>query len=283
MTRPHTDPAASMTLLREVLDRPLDPGYAAAARRRDTARPLPWWRRMTVLLLAAVLGLGTVWAARELRVPTPGASAARVLLVEQIEDGTSRAERTAARNEEVVGRIHALEAQSLTGASSAYLDHVRMLGVNAGSVRVAGPGIVITLDDSRDAQEGEPGAELGLVQDLDLQILVNALWGAGAEAIAINGHRLTSVSAIRSAGRAILVDLAPLARPYVVEAVGPAQDLQARLARATGGEHLATLSDVFGISVSMSSADELELPGSSLRTLRYAEPLAELPSVEGEL
>ena len=36
--------------------------------------------------------------------------------------------------------------------------------------------------------------------------LVNGLWQAGAEAISINGQRLTSTSAIRFAGQAILVD-----------------------------------------------------------------------------
>lgn len=263
-----------MTLLREVLERPLDPGYAAAAQRRaDGARSLPWWTRTVVLILAAALGLGTVWAARELRAPTPGATAARTLLVDQIEDGTRRAERAAARNDEVVGEIEALQEQSLTGPDSTFLDRVRTLGVTAGSVRVAGPGVVISLDDSRDAREGVPGSELGLVQDLDLQVLVNALWGAGAEAIAINGHRLSTLSAIRSAGRAIIVDLAPLTRPYVVEAIGPPQELQARLARSTGGEHLATLGDVFGIAVTVETADSLTLSGSTVRTLRYAEPV----------
>lgn len=273
-----------MTLLREALERPLDPGYAAAAQRRASgAPPLAWWSRTLILLIAVALGLTTVWAARELRSPTPGATAARVLLVEQLEDGTRRAEQSSTRNADVVAEIEALQEESLTGPDSAYLDHVRQLAVTAGSARVVGPGVVITLDDSRDAREGAPDSELGLVQDLDLQVLVNSLWGSGAEAIAINGHRLSTLSAIRSAGRAILVDLAPLTRPYTVEAVGMPQDLQAHLARSTGGDHLATLSDVFGISVTIETADELLLTGSTVRTLRYAEPLLPHESEGDEL
>src|SRR5690606_12738671 len=105
------------------------------------------------------------------------------------------------------------------------------------------------LDDSREALDGLPGSEEGFVQDLDLQVVATALWSAGAEAVAINGHRLTTLSAIRSAGRAILVDLAPLARPYTIEAVGDPQGLQAGLARTTGGAHLAGLRSTFGIAV----------------------------------
>ena len=47
-----------------------------------------------------------------------------------------------------------------------------------------------------------PGeSEQEIVLDTDLQRLVNGLWAAGAEAIAINGHRLTNLTAIRHGGR----------------------------------------------------------------------------------
>src|SRR5699024_7154242 len=153
------------------------------------------------------------------------------------------------------------------------LAEVRRLGAAAGSTRVVGEGLVITLDDSRDAQAGLPDAEMGRVQDLDLQVLANSLWSSGAEAIAINGHRLSSLSAIRSAGQAVLVDLAPLQRPYEVTAIGDAEEMQSELARSSGGAHLTTLEESFSISVTMSTEEELELPGGPSRTLRYAEVL----------
>ncbi|WP_454085707.1 DUF881 domain-containing protein [Georgenia sp. Marseille-Q6866] len=268
-------PDQSMTLLREVVERPLDPGYAAAAQRRadGTAPQLPWWRKGVVLVVAAALGLGAVWAARELRAPADGAGDARALLLAQVEDGATRGEQLRADNAALVEDIERLQEESLRGSDPEFLERVQLLTLNAGSARVRGPGLRITLDDSRDAQAGEPGADLGRVQDLDLQVLANALWSAGAEAVAINGHRLSGLSAIRSAGPAILVDLAPLARPYVVEAVGNPGDMSARLTRSTGGTHLGTLRDSFGISVSIEEADELVLPGTTARTLRHAEPL----------
>ena len=50
---------------------------------------------------------------------------------------------------------------------------------------------------------------------------MNGLWSVGAEAIAVNGQRLTAQSAIRSAAGAILVNYRPLKPPYRVEAIGP--------------------------------------------------------------
>ena len=46
----------------------------------------------------------------------------------------------------------------------------------------------------------------------DLQIVVNGLWASGAEAVSVNGQRLTSKAAIRFAGQAILVNYRPLTR-----------------------------------------------------------------------
>lgn len=273
MTLQDQRPDRSMTLLREVVERPLDPGYAAAAERRRAGRGpnMPWWRRALVLLIAAALGLGTVWAARELRVPGEGASEARGLLLSEIESGVAEGERLRSTNTELVERIETVQAQSLEGPDADYLDYIRLLSHNAGGARVSGPGLQITLDDSREAQAGEPESDMGRVQDLDLQVLTNGLWLAGAEAVAINGQRLSTVSAIRSAGPAIFVDLSPLSRPYVVEAIGDPEQMQARMTRSTAGSHLGTLRDTFGISVDVVTEDELELPGSTARTLRHAQ------------
>ena len=66
-------------------------------------------------------------------------------------------------------------------------------------------------------------ASQGRVIAKDLQYVTNALWESGAEAISINGKRLTSTSSIRFAGSAIIVDYRPLTRPYVITALGDPQ------------------------------------------------------------
>jgi uncharacterized protein YlxW (UPF0749 family) len=108
------------------------------------------------------------------------------------------------------------------------------------------------------------------VVDRDLQLVVNGLWAAGAEAISINGRRLTSLTAIRSAGEAILVDYRPLRPPYVVSAIGDPRRLEARFADGPGGEYLRLLADNFGVRVKTDSRSDLRLPAASGVTLRNA-------------
>ena len=97
------------------------------------------------------------------------------------------------------------------------------------------------------------------VQDYDIQLVVNALWSAGAQAISVNEHRLTSTSAIRSAGEPILVDLVGQSHPYRIEAVGDPDTLPAYFARSLGQEHLILLGSRYGITSSVSQDDDLEL------------------------
>ena len=81
---------------------------------------------------------------------------------------------------------------------------------------MTGPGLVVRLDDAAgdgDGADVDPRTDVddsGRVTDRDLQTVVNEVWAAGAEAVAVNGQRLTALSAIRSAGDAILVDFRPL-------------------------------------------------------------------------
>ena len=86
----------------------------------------------------------------------------------------------------------------------------------------------------------------------DLQIIVNGLWGAGAEAIAINGQRLSSTAAIRFAGQAIIVDFRPLARPYVITALGDPQGMQQIFEPSFAGVYLDQLTQEFQIRSSLS-------------------------------
>ena len=104
------------------------------------------------------------------------------------------------------------------------------MAVESGVVPVAGRGLRIELTDAPtdDPDTQDPTLR---VQDVDLQVVVNGLWAAGAEAIAVNGHRLTSMTAIRSAGDAVLVDLVPLSSPYKVDAIGDPVAMQPALAR----------------------------------------------------
>ena len=260
-------PDASMTLLREVMERPLDPGYEeAAARRRSGSPPDAPSRRvvrsLAVLVLAMAIGLGGVWAARELREPLPGQSA-RGVLIEQIRERTADGTELAGGNAELRSEIQGLQEQAFGDAAADAIAEAQQLGVWAGTTAVTGPGIVITLEDSARAQAGEDGAEDERVKDYDLQVVVNALWASGAESIAINGIRLTAATAIRSAGQTVLVDLQPLVSPYTIEVIGNPDGLRGEFARTTASSLLSLLSSRYGITSQLTTADELALPAGA--------------------
>lgn len=270
----HAAPAldASMSLLNEVVLRPVDPSYdEAAARGPRGGGPVRRAGRSTGhLLLGVVLGLVTTAAIVTLRTPQPDAVSGRELLDEQITERTELAEALQSSNRSISEEIAALQAEALSSADPAMVEALRQAEVASGAVAVSGPGLVVELDDPEgaDDRDADPGSR---VQDVDLQIVTNALWASGAEAVAINGQRLTALSAIRNAGSAVLVDLAPIVAPYRVEAVGDARAIQTGFARSAAAGHLALLSGTYGITSSVRAADELTLPDASTTTLRYAE------------
>jgi uncharacterized protein YlxW (UPF0749 family) len=164
------------------------------------------------------------------------------------------------------------------------------LAFAAAQTPVEGPGLRVTLRDAAPADDndgigGDPrgagAADEGRVLDRDLQSVVNSLWAAGAEAVAINGERLSALSAIRGAGDAVLVDFKPLIPPYQVTAIGDGARMQAGFAANGGGEYVQQLRDILGIDVSMAAVDELELPAVGQPSMIWADPLAPTGSPDG--
>ncbi|HYL41701.1 MAG TPA: DUF881 domain-containing protein [Candidatus Binatus sp.] len=117
-------------------------------------------------------------------------------------------------------QIGQLEAQ---GAGSDALvrqlnDDLQQARIAAGLVALDGPGIVFRLEDS-----GAPGAGTdSLVTARDVRSVVEELWLAGAEAVAVNGERVTVSTAFLDIGGSVLANSAYLAPPYTVAAIGPA-------------------------------------------------------------
>lgn len=273
---PAREPDASMTLLNEVYRTPVDPAYAlASAQRVRTGERPSLLRRVAVLVVAALLGLGVTAATLALRQPEGSVVATRDLLEERITDGGDRVTALQEHVEELSAEVDELRSDVLGSSEDPLRDELAAGAVEGGMVAVTGRGLRVELSDAPNATTETPDLR---VQDIDLQVLVNGLWAAGAEAVAVNGQRVTGTTAIRSAGDAVLVDLVPLTGPYRVEAVGDPVGMQTELARTTAGQHLATLRSSYGIGVEISSQRELELPGTGQVTLRSAEvPEDQLP------
>ena len=266
---------ASMLLLTTLMENSLDEGYVrAAARREASGSP----RSRPGVLLAAgllVVGLLLATAAAQARSRSDATAAARDALTAEIRDreaANARLERELRR-----GRAAALAdrraALRLTAQGAALSQELARLEAVTGAAPVRGPGMVVRLSDARpvegaDADPRTGDADDGRVTDRDLQTVVNEVWAAGAEAIAVNGQRLTSLSAIRAAGDAVLVDFRPLVPPYVVSAIGPPA-MRTEFVAGFGGSYLQVLRD-YGIDYAVEDRRRLRLPASNGLSLRQA-------------
>lgn len=273
----------SMSLLQQLMDRPLDPSYAAAADRREAAglRRSTSTRGPVVIVSALLVGFLLVAAALALRPSGTTASRDKQQLIEQIQSRQARGDELAAQVSGLSSEIQGAQAAALASQASQLSAELDRLEVLTGEVAVAGPGLVLTVDDAPDARAnsaaGDPrdanGFPKGRVTSFDLQILCNGLWQAGAEAISINGQRLTARSAIRFAGDAILVDYRPLSPPYAVTAVGDGRDLQTRFASTSSGPYLKSLGDNYAIPSTITTQAQVVVPRSSSVALAYAQPV----------
>ncbi len=273
---PDADPAASMALLQEVLDRPVDPGYRTATANRVEAGMRGPTSALSPLLLATVILLGFALsvAALSLRAPDPQDADERSELAERVEAAGKAGDDYAAQIDGLRTEIAELQGQVSTGAGPTDLGAtIEEVGVLAGAVAVQGPGLTLVLDDAA-RNDLEPITEPGFASDRvlagDLQTLVNGLWSHGAEAISINGHRLTSISSIRFAGEAIIVDFRGVSPPYEIAVIGDPDRLEDEVDEGDTGQYFDGLSTDYGIVMEWTRGDEIEAPAAERLTTRVA-------------
>ena len=160
-----------------------------------------------------------------------------------------------------------------SAASDRQLSEARFL---AGLTPVQGPGVVVTLNDSKKALAGRlpPGlTPPNLIHDTDINQVVNELKAAGVEAIAVNDQRLVAVSPIRCAGPTIFINNVPQAPPFVIKAIGDPKAMAAALNRR--GSIASEIKYFDPAMVSVNEAGTLKLPEySGVNELRYAKPSA---------
>jgi uncharacterized protein YlxW (UPF0749 family) len=247
----------------------LDEDYEVAAARQE---PRPG-RNLHVSLVAGVISLGLLLgiAAVHAQEARPVVALERAELIDQINDTQRQLDEQQSELSDLRAEVNSLQ-QNLTDttrAGAAARDQLRRLGMSAGTIAITGPGLRIVVDDAPDS--GGTGRQ-GVIRDTDLQALVNALWAAGAEGISIDGHRLSSLSAIRFAGSAITADYRSLSPPYVVEAIGDPDSLPARLSETSGGQMWLGLRTNFGIRYDRATRDRITLAANPREHLLYAQP-----------
>ncbi|RIV37337.1 DUF881 domain-containing protein [Micromonospora radicis] len=259
--------------LTELFRNPLDPGYGdAALRRARTGQPArPGWSVSPVSVVVIVLlGFLCAVAYRQTTAEEPGRAQARSGLVAQIKQRQADTDAMSDRAEVLREEVNRQRQAALGGSQATRL---RNLEASTGLGRVRGDGVVVRLADGPAGQGSLSGANVGPAEVLysDLQGVANDLWGAGAEAISINGQRLTSTSTIRNAAKAILVDFRPVTGPYEVSAIGPGS-MRKRYEASRSALTMRKVAQDTGLSFEVRDADDLTLPAAPEPQLRYAEP-----------
>jgi uncharacterized protein YlxW (UPF0749 family) len=279
------------SLLDDVLAETLDPAYAQASARRVEAQaaaarraePTPARRsrgRLLVALVMVVAGVLVAVTYDQAAATAQGRQQIRAVLIEDIQRSSDAGDELTAELEElrveVARTTDDLLAASVIGQQA--LDEVAAAEQGAAAVPVSGPGLLVTMANPESDADDDPvggGAEdaSGKVRDGYLQLVVNALWASGAEAISINDQRLGPTSAIRFAGEAVLVDFRPVMNPYEIRAIGDPDELSAAFLRSPEVIDLAEISATFGLRFDFADAEELTLPAGNTLELRSAEPV----------
>lgn len=184
-------------------------------------RHQPWlWQVTALCFILGLLVAGSLQTVSTIR--RTGATPARVgfggsitptlsatLRQREKEIADLREKQTALENvlAEGSGKLQALNVE---------LQKVKLLG---GLTEVHGPGILLVLQDAKRTSRAV-FSERDIIHDYDLQMVVNELTASGAEAIAINGQRVISRTAIRCVGPTIMVNHVPVGAPFEILAIG---------------------------------------------------------------
>lgn len=270
--------AAAPALLRALLTEHLDPGYAAAAGKpgkRAAADRI--WLVVGALLVATVFAA----AAGQARSTEARADTAQQVLADSVRAAQQRTAALAGRRDTLAGQTAAIERAALANdrAGLALLGRLDSVGLSAAATAVTGPGLEVIVtepaiapDLTDVAVQRVPGTRQ-VILDRDLQLAVNALWAAGAEAVAVGGVRIGPDATIRQAGGAILVDNQPIASPYTVAAIGAPPELADGFNRSSALQRLRLLETAYRVGVRVSTVEGLALPAGAGREVRFAEQI----------
>lgn len=127
-----------------------------------------------------------------------------------------------------------------------------------GLTEVTGQGFIIKLDDNRQINSSEVlNVSDYLVHEGDLLYIVNELFNAGADAIAINDQRVTSKTSIICDGNIIRINGEIVSVPITIQAIGYPERMYYALKRPGG--YLEILANA-GVQVYVQKSEKITLP-----------------------
>jgi uncharacterized protein YlxW (UPF0749 family) len=222
--------------------------------------------RVVGILVVAVVALATgflVAGQVKAQLLTPSNQVARYqALVRSVQDlertnVSSRAKIAALRAD--IDAVEGAAAQQ-SATTQALKNQVADLRAHAGLTAVHGPGVGVDLGDGTPAPD--VNGQIGyLINYQDVQDVVNLLFASGAEAVSVNGRRITPLSSFSgSAGQIVIDQGPPLTAPITVLAIGDRNSMVAALEDPSALPDLRDREARFQISLTITGQPDVKLP-----------------------
>ncbi|MGW0937838.1 DUF881 domain-containing protein [Streptomyces sp. NPDC002666] len=192
-----------------------------------------------------------------------------------------RSEKNAALDESVASVRDDIDtlAQRDGGSTEAEDARLKALERAAGTAKLSGRAVSVTLDDAPQNATASPGYPDPQPNDLvihqqDLQAVVNALWQGGARGIKVMDQRLISTSAVRCVGNTLILQGRVYSPPYKITAVGDPGKLEQALDASPAIQNYLLYVKAYGLGWKVDEREAVTLPGySGTVDLHYAEPV----------
>lgn len=258
-----TEPEAPMRaegLLEQIADTALDDDYYVV-RAGDYAQSREFNTALTAVILG-VFALLVMMAAVQTRNDRPATQRERDTLISDV----AARKKLQANREATVERLRK-EVADLSASANRFDPAYQNVRLAAGDLAASGPGITIV------ASPSTLGNSDGVITDDDLQILVNGLWYAGAEAVAINGKRVGTLTGIHTGpGGVINVNFDEIVPPYTVVALGPSDTLLQRFENNPAGRYWASRQKDAAVQFGVTPSSDLSVPAVPKKrmTIRHA-------------
>ncbi|SMC80471.1 DUF881 domain-containing protein [Sporomusa malonica] len=172
---------------------------------------------------------------------------------QRAEDLTLRLSSAEKERDSLQSQVRELQT---SGGNASYKE-LQRTAMGAGTIALAGPGIVVTVEEDRKPTAENRSSDLYFIRAEDMLKILNELRAGGAEAIAINNQRLITGSGIRQNGQSMSVNGTPFAAPFEIRAIGDPATLENSL-KMRGGV-IETLS-FWGIKITVSQKPDVQIP-----------------------
>ncbi|MFM1825532.1 MAG: hypothetical protein RLZZ37_167 [Actinomycetota bacterium] len=229
----------------------------------------PKWWIFTVLIFSGIfLGIAIANFQRQVPLIEESKKDLRISIETRVNNLTLLSQKLSEINDEINDQNIQLSNLSNRGIANLNESNLQII---SGVKSVSGPGYKMIINDARNTDSLDfQKVNLARVFDTDLQLVTNALWSSGAQAISINNQRISTTTAIRSAGEAILINYRPLLPPYEITFIGN-EEVSKKLSENPDFKDFQYVVSTYGLEYKLTKLDIVEISAIG----------NELPDIEG--